>query len=288
MQGVPIPWLGRAVPIHLHGLKIPSEATQVQGASFLFVSSPSLSYSHPHRTVAAAFLGKFGQTNPTFFVCFFCFLPSLGTVLSAGQIHVEGSPPAPSPAAVHPDHDGILHRAVARLRPQAPPHRRAGRLCTGSPGGLLRGECAKWAGAALESSCGKSRAFARQQSSAQGVPCASWGCGGRHCAPKAWSSSGHWGNTQSRESVSHSTRSFGFSSCSQFHQELSRESGVLRIMALPHTTHPNYPDPGWWLMDFQQKNKKAPEKVANKSFWAGSCATCSPKGDLTAQPCNSK
>lgn len=54
---------------------------------------------------------------------------------------MEGRPPAPSPAAVHAHHDGVLHRPVPRVRPQASPHRRAGRLCTGSPGGLLRGEC---------------------------------------------------------------------------------------------------------------------------------------------------
>lgn len=173
---------------------------------------------------------------------------------------MERSPPAPSPAAVHPDHDGILHRAVARVRPQAPPHRRAGRLCTGSPGGLLRGECGKVG----RSSAGQ--LLWEEQSSAQGVPCASWECGGRHCAPKAWSSSGHWENIQSRESVCLSTRSFGFSSCSQFHQELSRESAVLGIRALPRTTHPNYPDHGGWLVaDGIFTAKKAPEKVANKS-----------------------
>lgn len=79
------------------------------------------------------------QINGTFF---FVFLSS-PAVLSAGQIHVEGSPPAPSPPPVHPHHDGILHRPVPCVGPQASPHRRAGGLCTGSPGGLLRGEYGK-------------------------------------------------------------------------------------------------------------------------------------------------
>lgn len=77
-----------------HGLKIPPEATQMQGASFLFVSSPSLSYSHPPRTVAAAFLGKFRQTNTTFFFCLFCLFPSLSWHSSICRPDSRGKEPA--------------------------------------------------------------------------------------------------------------------------------------------------------------------------------------------------
>lgn len=76
---------------------------------------------------------------------FLFFLLSLSlpllTVLSPVQVYMARcSPPAPA-GPVHPIDDGLLHRPLARLRPQAPSDRRPGGLCAGSPGGLLHSEC---------------------------------------------------------------------------------------------------------------------------------------------------
>lgn len=51
----------------------------------------------------------------------------------------RGSTSAPA-AAVHCVDDGLLHRLVARVRPQAPPHGCAGWLRAGSSGGLRHSE----------------------------------------------------------------------------------------------------------------------------------------------------
>lgn len=59
------------------------------------------------------------------------------TVVPTSQIYLERSPPASPLAAVHTDHDGILHRTFSCVGPQTSPHRCTGRLYTRSPGGIL-------------------------------------------------------------------------------------------------------------------------------------------------------
>lgn len=72
------------------------------------------------------------------------FLVSVNPSLVCGPIAVPavevylGGGAAPAAAGtVYSPHDGLLHRPFTRLRSQAPPHRRTGRLRTGRPGGLL-------------------------------------------------------------------------------------------------------------------------------------------------------
>ncbi|KAI4829244.1 hypothetical protein KUCAC02_023300, partial [Chaenocephalus aceratus] len=76
--------------------------------------------------------------NPSFGTCLiFNVYHALPGFLSPFKVFLARRSSPPPPAAVHPVDDGLLHRPVTRVRPQAPPDRCPGRLCAGSPGGLL-------------------------------------------------------------------------------------------------------------------------------------------------------
>lgn len=68
---------------------------------------------------------------------FFSVLPSV-------KIYVERGPPPTPAAAVHPPHDGLLHRVVPSLGPQASSLWRAGWFRAGSCGGLLHSKYPIW------------------------------------------------------------------------------------------------------------------------------------------------
>lgn len=67
-------------------------------------------------------------------------LSSLLPVLHTVQVYMAWRSSPPPIAPVHFADDGFLHWPITRVRPQAPPDRCPGRICAGSPGGLLHSE----------------------------------------------------------------------------------------------------------------------------------------------------
>lgn len=78
--------------------------------------------------------------NWTYWILFFPIF--LFTVLHPVQVYLARRSSPPPAAPVHLVDDGLLHRLVPGLRPQASPDRRPNRLRAGSPGGLLHSESA--------------------------------------------------------------------------------------------------------------------------------------------------
>lgn len=62
------------------------------------------------------------------------------SVLPSVPLHLARRPAAAPSHPVHAHHDVLLHWPVPGVRPQAPPHRRAGGFHPGRPGGLLHSE----------------------------------------------------------------------------------------------------------------------------------------------------
>lgn len=123
-------------------------------------------------------------------------------------------------------------------------------------------------------------------SSAQAIPWYSWGCGWKRCAAEAWS---RQLGALERCSVKGEyfpvhqqlwlLQLFSVRLLSKaFHQELSRESGVVGIMAVPHTIHPKTGGSPMRGGRFSWR-KRAFEKVPNKS-----CAHFSSAAGLVLVP----